>query len=116
VNELKNFIDDAAGKAMPWSDAKIFATKIRRNIKLAESPSFGKPIISYDAASNGAQDYRALAREVMAMTGEVAVGELASARGKEVAEPQPEVEVAINKPVIERIAPTQDAQPTEVAA
>lgn len=116
VNELKNFIDAAAGKAMPWSDAKIFATKIRRNIKLAESPSFGKPITSYDPASNGAHDYRALAREVMAMTGEVPIGERASARGNEVAEPQPKVEVTINKPMIEKIAPTPNPQPTEVAA
>lgn len=109
VNELKNFIDAAAGKAMPWSEAKIFATKIRRNIKLAESPSFGKPITSYDPASNGAQDYRALAREVMAMSGEVPAT-------NEVAQQQPKVEVTINQPVIEKIAPAQPVQATEVAA
>jgi hypothetical protein len=40
---------------------------VRRNIKLAESPSFGQTIIKYGPTSNGAQDYRALAREVMAM-------------------------------------------------
>ncbi|MCC9135197.1 ParA family protein [Pontibacter silvestris] len=42
---------------------KIFDTHIRLNVKLAEAPSFGKSIIDYDASSNGAKDYRALAEE-----------------------------------------------------
>ena len=52
----------------PWSGAKIFETKIRRNIRLAEAPSFGKPIFQYDNTSNGAEDYRKLAQEVIAGT------------------------------------------------
>lgn len=67
VAELHSFIDSAAGKSLPWSEATIFQSKIRRNIKLAESPSFGKTIIAYEPTSNGAADYRALAREVLAM-------------------------------------------------
>src|ERR1700722_9535475 len=67
VNDLKAFIADAAGKNLPWSNARIFTTRIRRNIKLAESPSFGQTIIQYDPASNGAADYRGLAREVLDM-------------------------------------------------
>jgi len=46
---------------------KVFSTVIRRNIRLAESPGFGLPIIRYDDRCYGAQDYRALAREVVAM-------------------------------------------------
>lgn len=42
---------------------KIFNSRIRLNVKLAEAPSFGKSILDYDAASNGAQDYLALAKE-----------------------------------------------------
>jgi hypothetical protein len=38
---------------------------IRGNIRLAEAPSFGQPITVYDPKSNGAEDYRALAAEVM---------------------------------------------------
>jgi chromosome partitioning protein len=68
VAELEGFIASAKGTRMPWADARIFRTKIRRNIKLAESPSFGQTIIHYGPTSNGAQDYRALAREVMAMS------------------------------------------------
>ena len=67
VAELEGFIAAAKGTRAPWADARIFQTKVRRNIKLAESPSFGQTIITYGPTSNGAQDYRALAREVMAM-------------------------------------------------
>jgi hypothetical protein len=67
VAELHGFIDAAKGKALPWAGARVFATRIRRNIKLAESPSFGQTIMKYDPASNGAADYRALAKEVMGM-------------------------------------------------
>jgi chromosome partitioning protein len=68
VSELEGFIESAKGTALPWGDARIFQTRIRRNIKLAESPSFGQTILAYGPTSNGAADYRALAREVEAMS------------------------------------------------
>jgi len=68
VAELNRFIAEAQGHDLPWSAARVFATKIRRNIKLAESPSFGQHILKYEPTSNGATDYRSLAREVAAMT------------------------------------------------
>lgn len=64
VNDLKRFITEAEGKDLPWSGAKVFDSRIRRNIKLAESPGFGKTILDYDPTSNGAADYRALAKEL----------------------------------------------------
>jgi len=70
VAELNSFILQALGKPLPWAGARIFKSKIRRNIKLAESPSFGKHIIAYEPTSNGAADYRALAREVLSMSAE----------------------------------------------
>lgn len=45
----------------------IFKTSIRVNVKLAEAPSFGKSILSYDPNSNGAEDYSHLAEEVAKM-------------------------------------------------
>jgi len=45
---------------------QVFATVIRMNVKLAESPGHGLPIILYDAESNGAEDYNNLAKEVIA--------------------------------------------------
>ena len=67
VAELKRFIEEAQGQDLPWSKARVFATRIRRNIKLAESPSFGQHILKYEPTSNGAIDYRALAKEVAGM-------------------------------------------------
>lgn len=44
---------------------KLFQTIVRRNVRLSESPSYGKPICLYDASSPGAQDYRDLAKELI---------------------------------------------------
>ncbi|MSP38831.1 MAG: ParA family protein [Deltaproteobacteria bacterium] len=44
---------------------KLFTTIIRRNVRLSESPSYGKPICLYDPASTGAQDYQDLAKELI---------------------------------------------------
>jgi chromosome partitioning protein len=67
VSDLNSFIESAKGKPLPWAQSRIFNSKIRRNIKLAESPSFGKTILKYDPLSNGAVDYRNLAREILSM-------------------------------------------------
>ena len=45
---------------------ETFTTIIRESVRLAEAPSFGQPITAYDTKSPGAEDYRALATEVMA--------------------------------------------------
>jgi len=107
VGDLKAFIEEAAGKNLPWSSARIFTSRIRRNIKLAESPSFGQTILQYDSSSNGATDYRALAREVLEMvtppvvvTVEPAVKAVRvkpAAKPKE--SPQPETPVTHSAPV-----------------
>lgn len=44
---------------------RVFKTVVPRNIRLAEAPSFGKPIVVYDVASVGAQAYMAVARELL---------------------------------------------------
>ncbi len=49
-----------------FRDAQFFQTRIRRNIRLAEAPSFGKSIFDYARDSNGAVDYQALSEEVLA--------------------------------------------------
>jgi chromosome partitioning protein len=52
---------------------KLYRTIIRRNVRLSESPSYGKPICLYDPTSTGAQDYFELAKELMGQ-GEQNVG------------------------------------------
>mgnify|MGYP000144446829 CR=1 FL=1 len=69
VADLCSFIEQARDRNLPWSAARLFQTRIRRNIKLAECPSFGQHILRYEPASHGAADYRALAREVLEMYG-----------------------------------------------
>ncbi len=44
---------------------KVFHTVIMRNVRLSEAPSFGKPVILYDAMSIGSQNYIDLAQEIM---------------------------------------------------
>jgi len=43
----------------------VFNTVISRNVKLSEAPSYGMPVLLYDASSNGAKSYMNLAREIM---------------------------------------------------
>jgi chromosome partitioning protein len=49
-----------------WATARTFQTRIRRNIRLAEAPSFGQSIFQYAPSSHGAEDYRQLAAEIVA--------------------------------------------------
>jgi chromosome partitioning protein len=65
VQDLQDYLDKSRGTNAPWAKARIFGTRIRRNIKLAECPSFGKSIFDYAPNCNGAEDYAALAREVL---------------------------------------------------
>ena len=44
---------------------KVFKTRIRENIALAEAPSFGKSIFEYRPDSHGAEDYMALCKEII---------------------------------------------------
>ena len=54
VEEVKSFFKE-----------KVFSTMIPRNIKLAEAPSFGKSVITYDEKSKGARAYLSLAKELV---------------------------------------------------
>ncbi len=63
--DLREFFTQARDTRLPWSSARIFDTVIRRNIKLAECPSFGRTIFDYEPASNGAKDYLRLAMEFL---------------------------------------------------
>ena len=45
---------------------KVFETIIHRNVRISESPSYGKPVILYDAISSGSKNYMSLASELIA--------------------------------------------------
>jgi chromosome partitioning protein len=58
--------NEVVGEVRNQLGAKVFETMIPRSTKLAEAPSFGKPIIHYDKYSAGAAAYELLAQEVLA--------------------------------------------------
>lgn len=64
-HDVKEFFADQRISNTVWKDAVNFETMIRRNIRLAEAPSFGQSIFDYAPQSNGAADYIALAAEVL---------------------------------------------------
>jgi chromosome partitioning protein len=68
MDDVRAFLASSADSGQPWAGARVLATIIRRNIKLAECPSHGKTIFDYAPRSNGAEDYTALAAEIHAMT------------------------------------------------
>lgn len=69
TGEVEGFLTQAKGTTHPAAEAIVFNTHIRRNIKLAEAPSYGQSIFKYAPSSAGAADYGVLAEEVMAMPG-----------------------------------------------
>ncbi len=60
-----NLSKDVIENVKKYFPKKVCKTIIPRNIKLAEAPSFGRPILTYDIASSGAQAYLELAKEIM---------------------------------------------------
>jgi chromosome partitioning protein len=60
-----NLSEQVAAEIRRYFGDAVFRTVIPRNVRLAEAPSFGRPVLLYDAASSGAQAYLALAQEVL---------------------------------------------------
>jgi chromosome partitioning protein len=60
-----NLSRQVGAEAKEYFGPKVYRTVIPRNVRLAEAPSFGKPIILYDVQSVGAKSYLSLAQEVM---------------------------------------------------
>jgi len=61
-NKLSWQVKNEVRKALPQH---LFEVIIPRNVRLSEAPSFGKPVITYDIRSSGAEAYMALAQEVV---------------------------------------------------
>jgi len=65
-DERTNLSGAVAADLRDFYGQQVFETVIPRNVRLAEAPSYGKPIILYDIRSRGAESYLQLAKEVMA--------------------------------------------------
>jgi hypothetical protein len=73
TDDLYHFLSRSEPGA-PWAGAKIFDSRVRRNIKLAEAPSFGQSIFDYAKNCPGAADYGALAEEVVQQEAKLTAG------------------------------------------
>jgi chromosome partitioning protein len=80
-----NLCKQVAEEAKEYFDARMFTVTIPRNVRLAEAPSFGKPIVLYDVQSVGAKSYLAVAQELIRRV------ERAGSAALPAAEPLPEV-------------------------
>jgi chromosome partitioning protein len=67
IEDLSTFFDNRRKADAPWADARVFQTRVRRNIRLAECPSFGQSIFQYAPTSRGAEDYASLAAEIQGL-------------------------------------------------
>jgi len=67
-----NLSRQVAAEAREYFGPKVYKATVPRNVRLAEAPSFGKPIVLYDVLSNGAQAYLSLAHEVIARSSQSA--------------------------------------------
>ncbi|MBX7072046.1 MAG: AAA family ATPase [Pirellulales bacterium] len=81
--DIEEFFAASRDRRTPWMDARPFHTRVRRNIRLAEAPSFGRTIFDYAPDSHGAEDYRALAVEVLGQR--LPAGEIAAAASGQMA-------------------------------
>ncbi|MCM8769667.1 MAG: AAA family ATPase [Candidatus Omnitrophica bacterium] len=61
----KNICQEVADKVKEHFHGKVFRTKIRENVRLAEAPSFGKTIVEFAPSCHGAEDYQKLAKEIL---------------------------------------------------
>ena len=66
-SDVDTFFRQVQDPNCPWAKASAFKTTVRRNIRLAEAPSFGQSIFEYAPQSHGATDYELLAREVLGL-------------------------------------------------
>ncbi|OHB61768.1 MAG: hypothetical protein A2168_06340 [Planctomycetes bacterium RBG_13_50_24] len=64
--DIEQFLNKARGTNSAWAQAQILPTFIRRNIKLAEAPSYGQTIFEYEQNCHGAEDYRKVAEFIHA--------------------------------------------------
>lgn len=66
VADLERFFESGRDSGSAWASARVYRPPIRRNIKLAECPSFGQNIFQYEPNASGAKDYGALGESVVA--------------------------------------------------
>jgi chromosome partitioning protein len=93
VADMEAFFAQARDADVPWRSARVLRPAIRRNIKLAECPSFGQTVFEYAPSATSAEDYNALAWGLL--------GEWDAMQAAQRAAPQGGAQVAHEPPAIE---------------
>lgn len=109
VADLEDFFASAKGTDVAWANAVVLTPPIRRNIKLAECPSFGQTIFEYAPTAAGAQDYTDLAGTVLGESpkqAEPAPAQQEQATPQPESTPEPQAQVE-HKPAQQEPTPTQ---------
>lgn len=106
VGDIEAFFVEARDRDVPWKQARVLWPPIRRNIKLAEAPSFGQSIFEYAPQAAGARDYAALAKHFVAFLDPAAPSSIPTpARSEPASEPKQQAQ---ETPASE---PVQEARP-----
>jgi len=110
--DIEGFLDAARGTNSAWDGAVVLPAFIRRNIKLAEAPSYGKTIFEYDPACNGAEDYRKVGNFFLGISDEPeAPPEPEQSQAEPPVETQPQAEMSsASVPIEIREVPQPDAK------
>ena len=102
--DIERFLTNARGTTCAWADAQLLPTYVRRNIKLAEAPSYGQTIFEYASDCNGAEDYRNVAQFLLGV------------KDAPASEPEPAATAPEPSPELQSDSPAQEpavATPTE---
>lgn len=110
-----NLCRQVAEDAKEYFGARMFITAIPRNVRLAEAPSFGKPILLYDVQSVGAKSYIAVAQELMRRFEGGAAGTvpLAATAAETVAVADAAAELETAEPEAEPVRAEPEPEPAE---
>lgn len=111
-DDIAQFLESAQGTDCPWSQAQILPVHIRRNIKLAEAPSYGKTIFEYEQNCHGAEDYRKVAELIHAQCYPSALTEKSQPVAVDEMQNQPPAPTAAS-PLPDSQAQQPDMQPAE---
>ena len=74
--DIEQFLNNARGTNCAWAQAQMLPVHIRRNIKLAEAPGYGKTIFEYEPDCHGAEDYRKVAEFIHTQAQPGALGDV----------------------------------------
>lgn len=112
----KGLARETVAELQNYFKGKVFKTRIRTNVRLAEAPSHGLTIFEYAPDSNGAEDYLALAREIVGIEPIVREEAPAVPDCAEDPAPPPVVEGPLARveaplPLVEAASPLLEAQP-----